>query len=355
MESERKHKMVFISDCHLPRKDSHPKKLYEFLENNPSETLVIVGDFLEGFDEKLDGFGEWDLRVLDLIHARIESGMCVVYIPGNHDDYLRMNGLMFHKLGGIEYYPNYIFDDLNGNRVLAFHGDELDKPSTKKMGKMVYRLAKSFGISKDFNLVSAFTYTQVLRDTIMEYLMAFSKEKAKFQRLSSAFGHMNHCTKVITGHIHTPKPFEKVIDGMNVDYANTGGWVGNHATGLVLNNDNQWLLVDWDKERLFRGFSDLPSKNVINPYKAYRRKTVSFIQTHRAFHSLWRQRILNDVAVNEGISDLASNISFMRQKVVEILKKASPLDNRAEDFCPQTHEANCNRQKLGIELIQNVA
>jgi UDP-2,3-diacylglucosamine pyrophosphatase LpxH len=55
---------------------------------------------------------------------KVRKGTRVIYIPGNHDDFVRAYaGLLF---GGIEVAENAIHELADGRRFLVIHGDEFD-------------------------------------------------------------------------------------------------------------------------------------------------------------------------------------------------------------------------------------
>ena len=86
------YKTVFISDTHLGMRETGIKKLNHFLAHMNCETLVLNGDFIDGWTLKRSG--EWKkehTRCIRLILKMVEKrGTKIVYLRGNHDDFLRV-------------------------------------------------------------------------------------------------------------------------------------------------------------------------------------------------------------------------------------------------------------------------
>jgi metallophosphoesterase superfamily enzyme len=83
------HRTGWISDVHLGTKGSNAIALLDFLRENDFETLYIVGDLID----------IWSLRrgvywpqahndVVQKILRKARKGTRVIYIPGNHDEFL---------------------------------------------------------------------------------------------------------------------------------------------------------------------------------------------------------------------------------------------------------------------------
>ncbi len=92
---------LFLSDVHLGSRACHGERLVEFLRCHEADTLYLVGDIVDGWRLKSswywpDAHNEVFRELLRLACA----GQRVIYVPGNHDEFLRdYCGVHF---GGIE-------------------------------------------------------------------------------------------------------------------------------------------------------------------------------------------------------------------------------------------------------------
>ena len=79
-----------MSDLHLGARQSQTDKILKFLNENESETLILNGDIIDGW--ALKGGGKWKSncsKIFRKFMKRSEKGTNVVYIRGNHDDFLK--------------------------------------------------------------------------------------------------------------------------------------------------------------------------------------------------------------------------------------------------------------------------
>ena len=124
-DDARKHRALFISDVHLGTKGAQVEALLEFLKLNDAETIYLVGDIVDGW--RLRQTWLWPQSHNDLAQKLLRKGRKgarIVYIPGNHDEFLRdFYGLQF---GGVEIRENAIHEAADGKRYLVTHGDFFD-------------------------------------------------------------------------------------------------------------------------------------------------------------------------------------------------------------------------------------
>ena len=85
------YRSIFISDIHLGTRDCKTEQLLDFLKHNKCETLYLVGDILDVWRIQQNKW-YWDkhhsnvvLKILKLA----KKGTRVVYIAGNHDEFIR--------------------------------------------------------------------------------------------------------------------------------------------------------------------------------------------------------------------------------------------------------------------------
>ena len=210
---------LFISDVHIGSKGCNAQELLETLKNYEPETLFIVGDFIDGWLLKKRHY--WKQEYTNLIRKILsysKKGTRVVYITGNHDEFLRnYSPLLFGE--NIE-----IVDEIIWKDYYIVHGDLYDGVVKLKwlgvLGSIGYELAiqidrsmKKLGYRKS---LSKWAKDKV--KNAVKFITSFEKQLV-FQAKKRG------CKGVICGHIH--KPENSVIDG--VHYLNCGDWIENNS------------------------------------------------------------------------------------------------------------------------------
>ena len=79
-----------MSDLHLGARQSQTDNIIKFLEENESLILILNGDIIDGW--ALKNGGKWKKecsKIFRRFMKRSETGTKVVYIRGNHDDFLK--------------------------------------------------------------------------------------------------------------------------------------------------------------------------------------------------------------------------------------------------------------------------
>ena len=215
-------KIIFISDVHLGSKGSNPKELYKLLNKEQPQKIFIVGDFIDGW--LLKKRFHWTKDSTDVIRKILSysnKGTEVVYITGNHDDFLRSYSPL--NFGNIK-----IVDEWEWNGYLITHGDLYDG---------IVQL-KWLGIIGSYGYELALSIDRVLKR--LGYKKSFSKmtkDKVKsavkfitdFERQLAYQAHSRGLKGVICGHIH--KPEDKIIEIKNqpIHYLNCGDWIENNT------------------------------------------------------------------------------------------------------------------------------
>lgn len=235
---------LFISDIHLGSKASKADFLLDFLRTHEAETIFLVGDIVDGWRLKRSWY--WPQNCNDVVQKLLRKGRKgarIVYIPGNHDDFLRdFPGVHF---GGIEVAQNFIHQAADGKRYLILHGDEFD---------VVVRNARFIAHLGDWAYDAAIAinvWIARLRRVIgLPYwsFSAWAKLQVKravnfigeFQRVVSDEARRREVDGVICGHIH--HAVIEDIDG--ITYINTGDWVES-CTAVVEHFDGRMELIRW--------------------------------------------------------------------------------------------------------------
>src|SRR5690606_13601967 len=89
-ESVRRVRTLFISDVHLGMRAIRVNELLEFLKRYDADTIYIVGDLIDGWRLQKEWHWppEYD-QLGELLFSKARQGARVVYLAGNHDEFLR--------------------------------------------------------------------------------------------------------------------------------------------------------------------------------------------------------------------------------------------------------------------------
>ena len=241
-----KYRSIFISDVHLGTKGCQAEVLDDFLRNNDSEKLYLVGDIIDGWKlQKRIYWPQEHSNVIRKIIGKARKGTKVFYIPGNHDEILRKWLDMDLRFGRIRIVENKVHKGADGKEYFVVHGDAFD--GITRLAPWVAWLGDSaYEVSQNLNR----WYNQIRKKLGMRY-WSFSKflkhnvKKAvdfifKFEQNVSEYCEKQAYAGAITGHIHTPEI--KKVNG--VVYMNCGDWVEN-TTALVEHHDGSFEIVEW--------------------------------------------------------------------------------------------------------------
>jgi UDP-2,3-diacylglucosamine pyrophosphatase LpxH len=241
------YRSIFISDVHLGTKDSQAEKLNNFLKHNSCDTLYLIGDIIDAWRIQQNKW-RWKqshTNVVRRVLGHAKRGTRVVYIAGNHDEFLRPMIPYGFSFGLIEIHNQIEHIGADGKHYLVVHGDLFDG---------ITRLAPWLGFLGDklydfvLNLNSKFNWLRHKMGFGYWSLSKYLKHRVKkavdfmFQFEKNLAG---YCKKrgfdgVICGHIHHAEI--KEIDG--VTYMNDGDWVES-CTALVEHWDGHWEIVTW--------------------------------------------------------------------------------------------------------------
>ena len=121
----RQVRAIFISDVHLGMKPIRVGQLIEFLRFHDAETIYLVGDIVDGW--RLAKGWHWPSEynvLVQLLLDKANAGARIVYLPGNHDEFLREYlGTYF---GEIEFVDRTVHTSGCGKTYLVIHGDQFD-------------------------------------------------------------------------------------------------------------------------------------------------------------------------------------------------------------------------------------
>jgi len=214
---------LFISDCHLGGEYCNHEKLLRLISEIECENLYIVGDFIDGW--ALTRKFRWHKNyntILQKVLRMSRKGTNVVYIWGNHDDFIEpFTEVYFGDNIHVCRETSYI--TLKGEKILVIHGDQFDGIVTKNkwiqhIGSIIYDY--SLAINKLFR-VFKFSFSNFLKQKAKEAV----KYIANYEKSVADYCKINGYNSVLCGHIH--KPEIRLIDG--IQYINTGDWVESNS------------------------------------------------------------------------------------------------------------------------------
>ena len=247
LKEKQHYRTIAISDCHLGTKHCKANLLDDFLKNHSCDTLLLVGDIIDTWRIKQN---KWDWKqshtnVVQRVLGYAKHGTNVIYVVGNHDEFLRL--LLSHdlKFGKVTVVDQAEIIGIDGLRYLVVHGDMFDgiskiAPWLAFLGDRAYDVA--LNVNGAINYVRSkfgfgyYSISKVLKSkvkTAVGFVFDFEKSVVTYCKKHNYDG-------VICGHIHTPE----IKEVQGVKYMNDGDWVES-CTALVEHLDGKWELIHW--------------------------------------------------------------------------------------------------------------
>ena len=242
-DSVRRVRAAWISDVHLGTRGANAGALLDFLRRYDFETLYVVGDLID----------IWQLRrgrywpqphndVIQKILRKSRKGTRVIYIPGNHDEWISE---FYGAYGNIVIQQRAIHHLANGRRMLVIHGHELDT-----VVQNVKWLAFAGDVGYQFLLSLNPAINFVRRRFGLGYwsLSAYAKKRVKdavsfigrFEEEIVHYAKKFSVEAVLCGHIHSAA-IRKFGDVM---YYNCGDWVET-CSALIERRDGAVEMVNY--------------------------------------------------------------------------------------------------------------
>ncbi|NJO63609.1 MAG: UDP-2,3-diacylglucosamine diphosphatase [Richelia sp. RM2_1_2] len=243
------YRTIWLSDIHLGTWGCKSEFLHSFLKHHTCDKLYLVGDIIDGW--RLKSKFCWPQEHSNILRRFLtlaKRGTKIVYIPGNHDEFLRpwIDDYQL-QLGNLSIEREATHITADGKQFLIIHGDEFDG---------ITRYHKWLAFLGDNAYVVLLKLNHVLNKFRQRFgapywsLSAYLKHKTK-QAVSFicdfevAIAHEARRRKfdgVICGHIHQPEI--KTIQG--IIYGNSGDWVES-CSALVEHNDGRLEIIYWTK------------------------------------------------------------------------------------------------------------
>jgi UDP-2,3-diacylglucosamine pyrophosphatase LpxH len=238
------YRTLFISDVHLGSKGCQAERLLDFLRHHDADQIYLVGDIVDGWQLRSGWY--WPQQHNDVVQKLLRKsrkGARVIYVPGNHDEFLR-NYYGTH-FGGIEVAETAIHEGVDGRRYLVIHGDLFDLIVTQArwlalLGDKAYEFA--IVTNRLFNAVrrrlgfpywSLSQWAKLKVKNAVNYIGQFEQTLAEEARRHSVDG-------VICGHIH----HAAMRDIQGLRYINCGDWVES-CTAIAEHPDGRFEIIIW--------------------------------------------------------------------------------------------------------------
>ena len=241
------YRSVFISDLHLGSRDCQAEYLLDFLETVDCEQLYLVGDVIDLIAMQRRVFlPESHLAVARKLMDIAESGVRVVYIPGNHDDFMR--SFCGQSIAGVELRRTAWHEGADGRRFHLCHGDEFDQavrcsPLMMLVGSPAHEfLVRMNRWVNSWRRIRNKPYWS-LAGYIKQRIARAQAYIRRFEDAGLTAGEKKGADGTICGHIHAAG-FRAGEDGL---YCNSGDWV-EHCTALVEDHNGQLSLLHWSEE-----------------------------------------------------------------------------------------------------------
>ncbi|MDR3528075.1 MAG: UDP-2,3-diacylglucosamine diphosphatase [Rhizomicrobium sp.] len=238
------HRTIFISDVHLGTRGCKAEILADFLAANSCQTLYLVGDIVDGWQLKRRWYwSDAQTRVVQEILKKIDVGSRVIYVPGNHDEFLRR--YCGRVVAGIEIKAEDIHETADGRRLWILHGDRFDSiigyaKWLAHVGDWAYCLALALNdrlhtLRRRLGLPywSLSAYLKHAVKNAVEYVSRFEEVVARAAAPKGVDG-------VLCGHIHHAEI--RRIGSML--YLNDGDWVES-CTALVEDARGHLEILRW--------------------------------------------------------------------------------------------------------------
>jgi UDP-2,3-diacylglucosamine pyrophosphatase LpxH len=244
MQKRCEYRTIWISDVHLGTRGCKAEYLLDFLRHTEADTIYLVGDIIDGWRLKKSWY--WPQAHNDVVQKvlrKVRKGTRVVYVPGNHDEWLRDYTRL--QFGGVEVVEEAIHVTAVGKRLLVLHGDAFDAIVKHArwlamLGDGAYDFA--LWLNRHFNTArrrlgyqywSLSAYLKRRVKNAMQYIASFADAVVEEARRRGVDG-------IVCGHIHHAEMREL----RGILYCNDGDWVES-CTALVEHHDGRLELIDW--------------------------------------------------------------------------------------------------------------
>jgi len=234
-----KYKTIIMSDLHLGSKSGRANDIFSFLDSNSCETLILNGDVVDGW--AMSRGSKWKdshTKVIRKILKMSERGTRVVWIRGNHDEFIK--DFIPFMMSNIEIREDLVLTSLKGEKLYIFHGDVLDFFITRAkllayIGSIGYDFALWMNrVYNSYRKMRGLPYYSISKDIKngVKKAVDFIND---FEINAKILAKNKSCDIAVCGHIHQPV--------INEGYMNSGDWCEN-CTALCETFKGEWKLIE---------------------------------------------------------------------------------------------------------------
>lgn len=222
-----RYRTLWISDVHLGTRGCKAEQLAAFLKANDCERLYLVGDIIDGWKLRSEFYWPQEhSNVIRRVLTKAKRGTQVIYVVGNHDDFLRKFLAFEPRMGNIRVVNEYVHKTADGRQLLVIHGDQFDVITryhrwVALAGDAAYHgtMEASRWINKVRRLVGLRHWS--LASFAKQHIKAAVNIVSDFESSVARECHIRHFDGVICGHIHHPE----IREIGDIAYHNCGDWV----------------------------------------------------------------------------------------------------------------------------------
>ena len=234
------YRTIIMSDLHLGSKACRSKDIIKFLENVSCYNLILNGDIIDGWALKRGSkWKEEHTKILRKILKLSESGTNVVWIRGNHDDFLEP--YISVVMGNISVREDLVYKGKDKRLYYIFHGDVLDVFSSKfkiiaKIGSIGYDFAlwlnRWYNKYREWRKLPYYSISKDIKNGVKSAVTFISD----FEGRAVQTAKKQKCDVAVCGHIHQTE--------LRQDYMNSGDWCEN-CTALSEDLDGKWTILNF--------------------------------------------------------------------------------------------------------------
>ncbi|WP_297091102.1 UDP-2,3-diacylglucosamine diphosphatase [uncultured Draconibacterium sp.] len=234
--------VVVVSDFHLATHACKAFEIHKYLKSIRPKQLILNGDIIDAWRFSRNYFPKSHLKVVRQLIKMMEKGTEVVYVTGNHDEFLRELGNS--TLGKLRI-VDQITLTLNQQKTLIFHGDIIDSVIHKakwlaKLGAASYGMITMLNKAINSLLKVLNIKSIILYKTIKDWLGAQNTEKSRFENKLAKLAYDKNIDTVICGHTHNASDKVLHYNNKTIRYINTGDWVESFTAAEYENGE--WSL-----------------------------------------------------------------------------------------------------------------
>jgi UDP-2,3-diacylglucosamine pyrophosphatase LpxH len=241
--------VAIISDLHLGTYGAKAKEVLNYLRSIAPQMLILNGDIIDAWQFSKHYFPQAHVAVVKEILCMMAKGTRVIYITGNHDEFMRRYCDI--ELGNFQLTDKLVIE-INNKMTWIFHGDVFDL-TTKGAAKFWAKLGSSgYGLLILLNrfinrLLKIFGRDRIsLSKSVMAKVNKAVTRINDFELTAAEIAIEKQYDYVICGHIHQPQQRLVETEKGKVMYLNSGDWV-EHLTSLEY-YQNDWHLYSYDEK-----------------------------------------------------------------------------------------------------------